>query len=611
VVEPSSAWLLDFERTRIVMKRLAILVVAAALPVVVFSLTAQGCADPCEDLLELCDRCGDDDYKKSCREVAALDNVAMCSAERSTFALYCTLDPNAADAGTSDAAGNCTNGATKCQGTCVNLNANANFCGSCTTKCAASEPCAAGECADAGCPQTLPDKNDAGGCYDKNSDPNNCGDAGDQCTDGGVCNEGKCADSCNADAGLTNCNGGCVDLATDTLNCGTCDTPCSSSQICSNGACASDCDTGLTKCCGKCVDTTADPENCGGCKPSCPEVADAGSDAGPSDAGADADAADAGEQCPPGEYQACDAGELCAPCGCASDCGDGGLTQCGQGCVDTNTNAQHCGSCFNLCVSGQLCSSGACAGSECPTGETQCGSSCVNLDDDPSNCGACGTTCNSMQACDNATCVSAGTCTDSKKDCSGSCVDIQSDPNHCGKCANKCGSDAGTPVCSKGTCKASCDSGLTNCNNACVKTDDAFSHCGKCGNSCNDESVCTYDTCSSGKCSNDSGGILCQGKNPCKTYECDPKKGCTSKNMSAGAILAGCKLSGDPEPPSGWNDQDLDGGGTYCLYCDQTNGDEDDKPCTYAVRGCYTCDSDRLEPPDAGPLLDAACAPAP
>ena len=574
----------------IVMKRLVILVVAAALPVVAFSLSSQGCADPCEDLSELCERCGDTDYQKSCREIVASENNAICSAERATFKLYCTLDPDAVDGGASDAAGNCDKGQTQCQGSCVNLLSNAEFCGSCTNNCGDADPCASGSCADGGCPQTLPEKNEAGGCYDPNTDPANCGDAGIQCPDGSVCNKGSCADACTPDAGLTNCNGGCVDLATDPLNCGTCDTPCTASQLCSNGACATDCDTGLTKCCGKCVDTTADPENCGGCKPSCPEVADAGSDAGVDDAG------DAGEQCPPGEYVACDAGDLCSPCGCTADCGD--LTQCGQGCVDTNSNAQHCGSCYNLCLSGALCSSGKCIGSDCPDGESKCGSSCVNLDDDPNNCGFCSNACNSMQACNNAACVASNTCTESKIDCSGSCVDTTSDPDHCGGCGKKC-TDASKPVCLSSACAASCGDGTTNCNNACVKTDGAFSHCGKCGNSCNDESVCTYDTCSSGKCSNDSGGTLCQGSNPCYTFECDPKKGCTSKAMSAGAILAGCQLKGGA--PATWSDQDLDGGASDCLFCDQNNLDEDDNPCTYWGRDdggtCGTCDPTRLNPP--------------
>lgn len=49
-----------------------------------------------------------------------------------------------------------------------------------------------------------------------------------------------------------------------------------------------------------------------------------------------------------------------------------GRTRCGNNCVNTNTNRNHCGACGNACVSGQSCVAGVCGGtgnSPTPTGQ--------------------------------------------------------------------------------------------------------------------------------------------------------------------------------------------------------------------------------------------------
>ena len=49
-----------------------------------------------------------------------------------------------------------------------------------------------------------------------------------------------------------------------------------------------------------------------------------------------------------------------------------GQTLCGGGCVDTNTDNNHC-CCNNACPTGQACTAGACVAPRmCPTGQTDC-----------------------------------------------------------------------------------------------------------------------------------------------------------------------------------------------------------------------------------------------
>ena len=84
---------------------------------------------------------------------------------------------------------------------------------------------------------------------------------------------------------------------------------------------------------------------------------------------------------------------------------------CGGSCVDTKTDAQHCGGCTTACASGQTCSESLC----CNANETVCNGACIDTSSDLSNCGACGKTCSG--AC------SGGNCVLSSKPPQGSCVD--------------------------------------------------------------------------------------------------------------------------------------------------------------------------------------------
>ena len=91
-------------------------------------------------------------------------------------------------------------------------------------------------------------------------------------------------------------------------------------------------------------------------------------------------------------------------------CGDFGMIECGETCVDNSTDEGNCGSCGNSCQYGEICYNGncyvICEGCGCPPGLIDCGGTCVDNSTDEDNCGTCGNTCESDEICDNGTCVS-------------------------------------------------------------------------------------------------------------------------------------------------------------------------------------------------------------
>ena len=204
------------------------------------------------------------------------------------------------------------------------------------------------------------------------------------------------------------------------------------------------CQTGLLKCTIKkgrkkkrfCVDAQTDPANCGGC----------------------------GILCASG--QGCQGGVCTCNGTICTGCCDGNACQAGTSNQQCGVNGGVC----QVCTGGRSCQNGVCA---CPAGQTFCSGACVDTKTDAGHCGACGTACPNGQSCQGGVC----TCPAGQAKCAGECVDTQTDVANCGTCGNACGggNDCNTAVCDQGTCAttpntgAACNGGLGTC--------DAAGHC--------------------------------------------------------------------------------------------------------------------------------------
>jgi hypothetical protein len=162
----------------------------------------------------------------------------------------------------------------------------------------------------------------------------------------------------------------------------------------------------------------------------------------------------------------CAAGQLCGATGCVTACPPP-TKDCGGGCVDVSSSADHCSDCFLPCRELQwyrpTCAAGVCGQEKtCPSNATACGNACSFLDEDPVNCGMCGQRCapplGGTVSCRGSVCIPH--CPADFVLCGDACVDVQSDPAHCGMCGRACamgGCVAGacdpswSPVVSKGT----------------------------------------------------------------------------------------------------------------------------------------------------------------
>lgn len=590
------------------MTRAARLVSVAFASALILAFFSPGCSNPCDDLVSLCARCGDADYRTACEAIAAKRNGAVCSGELASFRAFCTEEGQGGSGGGGVPTSGCNLTETRCLNQCVNLEANSTFCGSCNVQCKAGELCVSGECvAGDTCPATVPDKNTQGGCTNQDSDPSCCGADCSRCSAALACVDGSCVEpsSCKGDL----CLGACTNLFDDPLNCGKCGNSCKPGEVCSAGVCSSACTNGLLQCCGKCVDPTTDPVHCGGCDPSCPEAA--------SGAGGGAPVESA---CSMGYRKCTGTTPICSACVCVSSDQCTVIEQktvCGDSCVELGTDPQNCGTCGTSCGPNQKCSNGACISGSCPAGKTACGGACVDLQSDAANCGSCGTACdlaNTGKVCDLGVCTAD--CTLPRERCGATCVDISQDPLNCGKCGNVCakGEVCATDGSGGASCLKSCPTGLVNCGGACVDLRQDFNHCGSCGNTCNDDNVCTADSCvfgaEGGKCQNESGAKLCPGTDdPCQESKCDAKKGCVTTPLSAAAIVAGCTSDKGSVPP-GWSTDDVLGPNTVeCLWCDKSNPKN---PCKFQERSdnidCTvdSCDPKRVNEPTSTPN-DAFC----
>ena len=290
-----------------------------------------------------------------------------------------------------------------------------------------------------------------------------CGACGNACAfDGGsgnaslYCIDGQCQVQCNSDYG--DCNGqredGCeTNLQRDHANCGTCGNACQEGEVCWYGVCG--CPPGFAQCGDQtCHRLAYDPQNCSECGNRCPFPDDAGPGAELWPCGVGVAPPNWGARCNnskcdlgcDGQYADCN-GELCTDgcetditkdpnnCGaCGKQCGpeqacvDGkckcegsSLAWCGAECVDTQTNAFHCGACGNACPGYRDSSATHLRGTpSCVLGRCSyyCGPGRANCDDDIDN------------GCE---------------------VDTMTDPMNCGGCGVQCDVDAGQP-CAGGKC---------------------------------------------------------------------------------------------------------------------------------------------------------------
>jgi hypothetical protein len=258
-------------------------------------------------------------------------------------------------------------------------------------------------------------------CVHLASSAQNCGGCGNVCASGDICDRGRChpaAAGCSLPTSL--CGSDCVDVASDEQHCGGCGNACPSTASCSGSICA--CPGSESVCGSECVDTQSDEQHCGSCGTACVST------------------------------QTCEAGACACPGG-EQLCGQSTLsvvdamvtTSAGvQTCVNTQTDAQHCGTCGNVCSGGQVCDTGTCA---CPTGQTLCGDSCVDTRTSLANCGSCGNACSGGQQCAMGSCE----CPDGQSFCDGQCIDTQTDEAHCGSCTVACGLGQG---CDAGACQS-------------------------------------------------------------------------------------------------------------------------------------------------------------
>lgn len=176
------------------------------------------------------------------------------------------------------------------------------------------------------------------------------------------------------------------------------------------------------------------------------------------------------------EQATCAAGRSCqgGACTCAS-----GRQECPlAGCVDQQTDPNHCGGCGQSCGLGGVCTQGACS---CPaTGSVKtCNDACTDTARDPANCGECGTACTligqggQLSSCLGGDCVQCGRegqpCC-AITGCSGALT-----------CQGEQGSPSAMCVCGQGSLK---------CGNSCVDVRADEANCGACGVSCDTGEVC-------------------------------------------------------------------------------------------------------------------------
>ncbi len=375
------------------------------------------------------------------------------------------------------------------------------------------------------------------GCEtDTSNDPQNCGGCGAPCSvphATAACNNGMCAVG-TCDQGWTDCDGmvsnGCeANLNSDDKNCGMCGVMCANNLTCSLGSAQVDggtltgdagvelndagmpiatcnlfCPKGKTNCDGNPADgcnvSLGTNQNCNFCGDTC-NLANSMSNCGPSGMPPPAPAYVCTlEQCSPG-FANCD---MIAANGCE---------------VDTQTDANNCGTCGNICPSGPhstaVCVNGGCA-LNCDPGYSDCDNNpfdgCeIHSDVDVGNCGTCMHQCitpNATPVCNGGMCE-IQSCFTGFADCdmnpaNGCEINTNTNPNDCGTCGFVCSVPNAQAACVNGMCAVGiCNNGYSDCDhqvsNGCEdQTGTDVNNCGTCGHACMLPNA--TPTCSGGVC---------------------------------------------------------------------------------------------------------------
>ena len=360
-------------------------------------------------------------------------------------------------------------------------------------RCSSTETCASGGCRaidvapselepwtggvgrfDASVPDAQTDGGDVDACV---AAPEICNGVDDDCN--GMTDEG-------------------FDLTSDPMHCGSCDNVCpadpaNAAAACTASTCQLTCDDGYADCDGMlatgCEASLSAVGTCGNCTTSCSGAT-----------------------------------SLCADDGtglrCVSSC-PGGTTSCSGSCVDTTSDAMHCGMCDRACPSvpnaSARCVASACTFA-CDMGFHQCDgmsmNGCESRYTELTNCGGCGVLCElpgALESCATGAC-SIVACDPDSADCDGmvgtGCeADVSSDVMRCGDCTRTCPLDPpnATGVCAMGSCAVMCDLGFADCNDdpgdGCETSLGDPASCGSCAVSCADPTpVCVGDAMSGFGC---------------------------------------------------------------------------------------------------------------
>ena len=199
-----------------------------------------------------------------------------------------------------------------------------------------------------------------------------------------------------------------------------------------------------------------------------------------------------GQECPAPE----NAVPICSDSECGFECA-ADFDFCSGACVDLQIDSNHCGVCGNGCPEGEICQGGSCEELECDGEELVCGSECVDVNIDPDHCGDCGIVCTTeidgaQPICEDGNC--ADQCIDEEETlcpADGVCADLSTDRNHCGSCGQACGANE---ICEEEQCV--CAEGYELCDGVCVNTQTNHDYCGDCETSCGDVEVCSSGVCS-------------------------------------------------------------------------------------------------------------------